>query len=850
MTSDGGVATLLEESLTRLGVSTNRNPDEDDQAYISRMILEAPPEVALLTVRQNAPVRIAPCECVECLQQFRTTAAQKTPHTMYTKHINWKSAQVKCNTWIQEITSSQDFLRDAINKQGNTIISRWKKRSVAKRSAILTSIFPNIAPKKHELLEKNYIEPFQDAREKQRKFYLAPYFTLDQLTSDPMRLLSILHARAHYDSEDWAAWDVLQTEVGWRTGKLAVEHCGGSVVMFGARYGQVVQWKEDQAHCWTTIGYPRAQLVLESQAMIMGTIRKVVEHLLEGVEIESMSSKWDELVKTEFRRSRDEETWAIMSNQAFLWPPRFQANIVELCRSRLALAQDELWLLQTDPSYIQQTIAAARNMKLSAQMVKAGDRFQVRVCQAAIMLPVRRVHEWHDVVTECQNLRAAQEIHLSNIRCGRALPVDYENAAGCLEIRVINLLINRTEDLLIAIQESPAFEDHFIYFKGEVPDTLMCKLKTELDTAEIFREDPLFWCLMQMTGHPEEDNKFDPAVLFAFFDDIVATDSSATGRVDSRLLDQISDLAALWELLRAVRLHRPLARSMHMTEALSMRSGGGWEGIRAGRKDRNAFKGKRNEKIYSTVLADMPLLMAAKMPSGRRDEHWLQKAEKSRAALSRLWNHFRDTRALVLRYAGYSEKLIDAYMAMISFDRSEEYQEALRAERVRIMARQQNLLVPIPKEGAIRWPSANFEAEKGRGYSVQEKTKVKTRAADPVNGDDNKEAPSEEPAAIIPTIKVKIESLQIFCRMFPSSDEDSELSSSMIDWRKFVIAMADAGFACRHNTGSAVTFNNNSGRIVIHKPHPVAKLDFRSLMKVGKRLNKWFGFVRETFEVA
>ena len=133
---------------------------------------------------------------------------------------------------------------------------------------------------------------------------------------------------------------------------------------------------------------------------------------------------------------------------------------------------------------------------------------------------------------------------------------------------------------------------------------------------------------------------------------------------------------------------------------------------------------------------------------------------------------------------------------------------------------------------------------------MQDKTKVKTRATYPISGEDNKTIPSEEPVAAPPTITVKTESLQVFYRMFPSSDEDSELSSSMIDWRKFVIAMADAGFACRHNTGSAVTFNNKNGRIVIHKPHPVAKLDFRSLMKVGKRLNKWFGFERETFEVA
>ena len=366
----------------------------------------------------------------------------------------------------------------------------------------------------------------------------------------------------------------------------------------------------------------------------------------------------------------------------------------------------------------------------------------------------------------------------------------------------------------------------------------------------MFREDPLFWCLLEMTNQSEEANKLDAAVLFAFFDDIVAIDSFTAGRVDSRLLDQVSDLAALWELLRAVRLHRPLARSMHMNEALSIRSGGGWEELRVAREDGKAFKGERNENIYNVVLAKIPQLMAAKMPSGRRDEHWLNVATKSRAALTELWNEFRDSRELLLRYAGLSEELIRAHMATISFDKSEGYQDALRAERVRIKALQQNLLVPTPSERAMRWPSSNVAAQTARGYPVQDRTKVKTRAADQVNAEEDGEFTPEEQVTAKTTITVKAETFQIFHRMFPSSDQDGELSSGMIDWRKFLIAMADAGFGCRHSTGSAVTFTSKMGRIVIHKPHPVAKLDFRSLMKIGKRLNKWFGFERKTFEIA
>jgi hypothetical protein len=65
--------------------------------------------------------------------------------------------------------------------------------------------------------------------------------------------------------------------------------------------------------------------------------------MIGAVEVQSMSSKWNELVLSGFRRACDEEAWTVVSNQGYLWPPTLQTNdILELCQSRLALAQDEL----------------------------------------------------------------------------------------------------------------------------------------------------------------------------------------------------------------------------------------------------------------------------------------------------------------------------------------------------------------------------------------------------------------------------------------------------------------------------------------------------------------------------
>jgi hypothetical protein len=79
-----------------------------------------------------------------------------------------------------------------------------------------------------------------------------------------------------------------------------------------------------------------------------------------------------------------------------------------------------------------------------------------------------------------------------------------------------------------------------------------------------------------------------------------------------------------------------------------------------------------------------------------------------------------------------------------------------------------------------------------------------------------REAGSDEDPAAPPKIALKSESLQIFTCMFPAKGENATELSTLQDWRKFVAAMTDAGVDSRHNTGFAVTFSKESGRIVFH----------------------------------
>lgn len=75
-------------------------------------------------------------------------------------------------------------------------------------------------------------------------------------------------------------------------------------------------------------------------------------------------------------------------------------------------------------------------------------------------------------------------------------------------------------------------------------------------------------------------------------------------------------------------------------------------------------------------------------------------------------------------------------------------------------------------------------------------------------------------------------------------------------WDKFVDAMAKVGFMSRRSGGSAVTFEPSGeskwygqGAIVFHRPHPDSTIDPVMLNSFGKRMNKWFGWSKETFEL-
>ncbi len=240
----------------------------------------------------------------------------------------------------------------------------------------------------------------------------------------------------------------------------------------------------------------------------------------------------------------------------------------------------------------------------------------------------------------------------------------------------------------------------------------------------------------------------------------------------------------------------------------------------------------------------------------------------SRRLLKSFWDAARNFQRQYLKDIGLSKDEIDTHLTSISFDLAPEHLELLEKSNPKNSSSSVQLARSLTNPEAPSCTSWDVLEEHSSRFVDTGPAKSKVKRRPTTIKDDIKTSPVEAQSASDDNVLVNLsesidsgienillvtpESFKIFMDMFPSDVLDSQTANKgLTDWKKFVGAMTDAGFAAIHNSGSAVTFIRQSGgRIIFHKPHPIAKLDRYMLLGYGRRLRKWFGLGRESFQVA
>ena len=343
---------------------------------------------------------------------------------------------------------------------------------------------------------------------------------------------------------------------------------------------------------------------------------------------------------------------------------------------------------------------------------------------------------------------------------------------------------------------------------------------------------PLYWCLMNLCGHPDNKGAIDHARLFAFLEQHLSTAPlEERARLDQTVIDWFSEIAINHQLLLAVRLSRPQNTIGNGVELLKTEEGRVWKNrlLKAGDVDYSRTRPLLLQRFYE-----------ANPPQGRRDAAWLKQYDEILGNLGTYWSALR----------GASNHFQEPDVAhFIRADLEPSHIAQVAAQRQAVLDEISSRLA-IPKS----FDTVQLPSEPNRARFEVPRTIVKTKTR-PANNpevrsqDDVPVAPLEsmsiqdsEPAAVIQTSK---RALEVFKKMFATDTEDATQSC---EWDAFVHAMRDCGFTARNSAGSAVVFEMpGSGRIVFHKPHPTPKIDPVMLKAMGKRLHKWFGFGRDSF---
>lgn len=813
-----------------------------------------------------ASVYTPPCECIDCQHGFYASLEQYRLAFSYRGRILDSDAKRIAAAHIRDAQQERQYLLRRLTSHADIIMNRWKKKSRDTREALLTETIPELYEHRWLILRYCHMPESKlggqvDRAWARRCQLLLPWLSLEVLKMNPVILFALLHNRTAYPPQDWATFDGRQLILSWAMGYFDVKYSAKCVIMYGPRYGELVDWQAGPAHRADIIGFPKACLILEGQAYLMGVLRKIVDKILEGVDLNkpATSEKWKLMTKLGFRHTNEVELWSPYTNQAFSAPPVFSIdNLISIAQTRYDHLADHLWFLQTEPAYMRRYI----RLLCQGEFYRTVDKDAAgSLLTMQLFKDVATCWRWSWIKSECTCVKSVHDRFRDSIRPGECLPSLYDKALGALELLLVNEVLHRTSSFGMVLPQRPGFSHKWNFewrpTDGATVFRVTRKTGVSVDQKELFNKDPLEWCLSQMPAEPDKQTNYDHAIIFAFLENhLAASGPKEKARVDEFLYQKLSDLAACHEMLVSVRLHRPQNVAREIDEVVRSEKREAW-------KVQNISGDLIEEDDIGIGTALLKDFYEAPWPSGQKNSTWLNRSQNIRRALEAFWSSLRKMSTRMFETLNFSTEEIRASLEVISANLSQEYINLVQAQQQQILA---------STESAHATAAAPMQKEWGSNRRIQpdaplSKTKSKTRPAE--KGEDTEEI--ERPLAGMMIVSgqedgttkvhVKKRAYDMLTLMFSATAEES---AKGIEWDLFVHAMIDMGFSARNGGGSAVVFENGNlsaaaeggeggaataagGKIIFHKPHPVPKIDSIMLHSMGRRMAKWFGWHRELF---
>lgn len=300
-----------------------------------------------------------------------------------------------------------------------------------------------------------------------RDLYLLPWLNADALSKDPATLLTLMHYRTALSTREFAEFDHQQIDYAFRMNMVEMEYNPHCVTMHGSNFGKLVNWDPAAFHRCDMTSFTRARLLFEAQATLSEILAAAISAMIDqtsGPWQETGRLKFDDVVENRPSLGGLGEDMAFSGNP-FSAPPLFDMNaMVESLQGRLRAAEDELWLLKTDPVVAHDHIARMEG-SMTQKLIKPGSSITTEVNMVQrMMVAVESVEQWQYVLQEAERVRDTTTAAQADVQRGRALPKDHADALAILEWVLKDHLVNLTSNVGLLMLSSGAF-NKFVSWK-------------------------------------------------------------------------------------------------------------------------------------------------------------------------------------------------------------------------------------------------------------------------------------------------------------------------------------------------------------------------------------------------
>ncbi|PIB01781.1 hypothetical protein CB0940_00296 [Cercospora beticola] len=801
-------------------------------------------------------------KCITCAGQW--VGPVRTAVMPYERSFTDEEAAKRITDLKTNTSNNLNYTRTFLDKHGNTIVNSWKKRSPDQRKDIIRRTMPDIAPRKGFLMDKMYrmwkmsrnttrrsIPTFAT---KYHKGLLLSYLDAETLSQKASDLLALLYQRTRFKPAEWASFDSLQLECFFRAPYMRTAYNPHCVQMYGGQFGQLVSWEKEAAHRLDIVGFPRAFLIFQAQHELSILLREFVDSLGLSAIPPAIRGRGelDTLTSNAFKNELGWTDKNGRTNPHCLPPPKLDLEgLADGFWARYKAAVDELWLMQIDPAYLREYVGRCEG----ALLFKGSTPDEVQGCKAQIaLMPLTAWESWRRLHLESERILLLLKEPGGPVKVGKPLPEKYEVALAGLERSLVEEFSGQCSCLMTLILYSETFGQHCEFLPGR-----RITYDTQMNN---FVSDPLAHHLMELAAY-EERLSYPAAYHLRMLEQIMDNSKDQAARIDPLLLSALSSMTAIDDALTTIRSHRPRHRPIEQLKDSSH-----WEGYEACRIMFKAFRDLQRENL-EPLFAPLEDLLRVPRQSRSINRRALHIFDESHKMLQLFWSAVRrrwwtgQWKQLAECGVERLEILADGSLSIVSLSVTDDYRDGVMAERatlIRAIKAQESKATASARAAAVaRLTTSDTPPQEIWGQETAEifrppaeKVKPKTRPLQPAPRDPNEgDGEVTEAAQALDNLALRIQvdkaAYDIFQQMYDArSDHQCDTR-----WEDFIKAMIDAGFSVKPSGGSVFTCKDSAseGSINFHRPHPDPSVDPVMLRIMGKRLNKWFKFDKDTFVV-